>query len=268
MDITPHDLRNAELREAFRGYRPDEVEELLERAAVALERMHERNRQLADKLGAAEQNHNEGREIEGVMRQTLLLAQRTADEAVATAHERARQVTEEAEDRALSLVTEAENQARTNGEAQRKKYESIVAELSARRDALLADVDSLERVQGDYRSRLRAVLQRELEALDAAPVLPPLPRPELNEIDLAAEPAAQASESEFAPPRPGGDSGSGGGTGSAGRGAGPISLARRRTEEAGSEVDLDAEAESGRTEAIIFDEGERSGNGRSGPRRP
>ena len=53
MDITPHDLRNAELREAFRGYRPDEVEELLERAAVALERMHERNRQLMDKLNAA-----------------------------------------------------------------------------------------------------------------------------------------------------------------------------------------------------------------------
>jgi DivIVA domain-containing protein len=40
MDVTPHDLRNAELREAFRGYRPDEVEELLERAAITLERMH------------------------------------------------------------------------------------------------------------------------------------------------------------------------------------------------------------------------------------
>src|SRR2546423_1274449 len=34
MDVTPHDLRNAELREAFRGYRPEEVEELLELAAV------------------------------------------------------------------------------------------------------------------------------------------------------------------------------------------------------------------------------------------
>ena len=199
MDITPHDLRNAELREAFRGYRPDEVEELLERAAVALERMHERNRQLLDKISAAEQNHDEGREIEGVMRQTLLLAQRTADEAVASAHERARQVTEEAEDRALALVTEAESQARVNGEAQRKKYEAIVAELSARREALLADVDVLERTQSEYRTRLRTVLQRELEALEAAPVLPPLSRPELNEIDLSAEPG-QAPESEFAPP--------------------------------------------------------------------
>jgi DivIVA domain-containing protein len=263
MDITPHDLRNAELREAFRGYRPDEVEELLERAAVALERMHERNRQLLDKISAAEQNHDEGREIEGVMRQTLLLAQRTADEAVASAHERARQVTEEAEDRALALVTEAESQARVNGEAQRKKYEAIVAELSARREALLADVDSLERAQTEYRTRLRTVLQRELEALEAAPVLPPLPRPELNEIDLSAEPG-QAPESEFAPPqRPGGEA-SGASTA---RGSGPVSLAGRKSEDAAAEVDLGAEADSERTEAIMFEGGERSGNGRTGPRR-
>ena len=53
MDVTPHDLRNAELREAFRGYRPDEVEELLERAAITLERMHERNRQLQEKIAGA-----------------------------------------------------------------------------------------------------------------------------------------------------------------------------------------------------------------------
>ena len=263
MDITPHDLRNAELREAFRGYRPDEVEELLERAAVALERMHERNRQLLDKISAAEQNHDEGREIEGVMRQTLLLAQRTADEAVASAHERARQVTEEAEDRALALVTEAESQARVNGEAQRKKYEAIVAELSARREALLADVDALERVQSEYRTRLKSVLQRELEAIEAAPVLPPLPRPELNEIDLSAEPG-KAPESEFAPPGA-----------SSSRGSGPVSLASRErsevsrggAEEAVAEVDLDAESDSERTEAIMFEGGERSGNGRTGPRR-
>jgi cell division initiation protein len=260
MDITPHDLRNAELREAFRGYRPDEVEELLERAAVALERMHERNRQLMDKVNAAEQTHDEGREIEGVMRQTLLLAQRTADEAVAAAHERARQVTEEAEDRALALVTEAENQARINGETQRKKYEAIVAELSARREALLADVDVLERTQSEYRARLKSVLQRELEALEAAPTLPPLTRPELNEIDLSVE-LPKASESEFAPPRSGGEGPAGARTG------GPVSLASRKTEDATGEVDLDAQDDSERTEAMIFDGGEPSGNGRTGPRR-
>lgn len=193
MDLTPHDLRNAELREAFRGYRPDEVEELLERAAVALERLHERNRLLTERISQAEQASTEGREIEGVMRQTLLLAQRTADEAVTNAHERARQLVEDAEDRALALVTEADEQARTSGETQRKKHETIVAELSARRTALVADVDVLERVQSDYRARLRTVLERELEALEAGAVLPPLARPELNEIDLSTGPGGETT---------------------------------------------------------------------------
>jgi cell division initiation protein len=213
MDVTPHDLRNAELREAFRGYRPDEVEELLERAAVTLERMHERARLLQERIGQVEQEASSGREMESVLRQTLLLAQRTADETVTSAHEKARQLVEEAEDRSLAMVTEAEEQARSLGEAQQQKYAAIVSELSARRDMLTIDIDGLERVQADYRGRLRAVLERELEDLERRAELPPPHRPELHEIDLsdveaATEPQAEAApaESEWAPDPAGAES--------------------------------------------------------------
>jgi cell division initiation protein len=192
MDVTPHDLRNAELREAFRGYRPEEVEELLERAAVTLERMHERNRQLQEKVASLEAEGSTAKEMESVLRQTLLLAQRTADETVTTAHERARHLVEESEDRALTLTSEAEEQARIVGEAQRQKYEAIVAELSARRDLLTLDIDALERVQADYRGRLRAILEKELEDLDRRAALPPPMRPDMHEIDLSAAPEPTA----------------------------------------------------------------------------
>jgi len=188
MDVTPHDLRNAELREAFRGYRPDEVEELLERAALTLERMHERNRQLQEKIAGLEAEGSTAKEMESVLRQTLLLAQRTADETVTAAHEKSRQLVEEAEDRSMTLTSEAEEQARIIGEAQRQKYEAIVSELSARRDLLTLDIDALERVQADYRGRLRAVLEKELEELDRRAMLPSPARPELHEIDLSAVP--------------------------------------------------------------------------------
>ena len=174
MDVTPHDLRNAELREAFRGYRPEEVEELLERAAVTLERMHERNRQLQEKIAGLEAEGSTAKEMESVLRQTLLLAQRTADETVTAAHDKARHLVEEAEDRALTLTSEAEEQARIVGEAQRQKFEAIVAELSARRELLTLDIDGLERVQADYRGRLRAILEKELEDLDRRATLPAL----------------------------------------------------------------------------------------------
>ena len=202
MDVTPHDLRNAELREAFRGYRPDEVEELLERAAITLERMHERNRLLQERLAQVEQEASNGKEMESVLRQTLLLAQRTADETVTSAHERARQLLEEAEDRAQTLTTEAEQQARVVGENQRRKYEAIVAELSTRRELLTVDIEALERVQGEYRARLRAVLKNELEDLERRPTLPPPAYPELHEVDVST-----VEESEVALSSPEGPNG-------------------------------------------------------------
>src|SRR2546423_63202 len=190
MEVTPHDLRNAELREAFRGYRPEEVEELLERAAVTLERLHERNRQLSEKIGALESEGSTAKEMESVLRQTLLLAQRTADETVTAAHDKARHLVEEAEDRALTLTSEAEEQARIVGEAQRQKFEAIVAELSARRELLTLDIDALERVQADYRGRLRAILEKELEDLDRRAPLPPAAPPPLHQIHPSAVPPA------------------------------------------------------------------------------
>src|SRR5918992_1017081 len=203
MDVTPHDLRNAELREAFRGYRPDEVEELLERAAITLERMHERNRQLQEKIAGLEAEGSTAKEMESVLRQTLLLAQRTADETVTAAHEKSRQLVEEAEDRSMTLTSEAEEQARIIGEAQRQKYEAIVSELSARRDLLTLDIDALERVQADYRGRLRAVLEKELEELDRRTSLASPPQTELHEIDLSAVPVPlDPEEPEVLPSTP------------------------------------------------------------------
>ena len=202
MDVTPHDLRNAELREAFRGYRPEEVEELLERAAVTLERMHERYRQLQEKIASLEAEGSTAKEMEGVLRQTLLLAQRTADETVTAAHDKARHLLEEAEDRAHTLTSEAEDQARIVGEAQRQKYEAIVAELSARRDLLTLDIDALERVQADYRGRLRAILEKELEDLDRRATLPAVARPETHEIDLSGVPEPPARRVAAAPVEP------------------------------------------------------------------
>jgi cell division initiation protein len=198
MDVTPHDLRNAELREAFRGYRPEEVEELLERAAVTLERMHERNRQLQEKIAALESEGSTAKEMESVLRQTLLLAQRTADETVTAAHDKARHLVEEAEDRSLTLTSEAEEKARIVGESQRQKFDAIVAELSARRDLLSLDIDALERVQADYRGRLRAILEKELEDLDRRAALPAVARPEIHEIDLSTPEAPRSRRGKAA----------------------------------------------------------------------
>jgi hypothetical protein len=103
----------------------------------------------------------------------------------------------------MTLTSEAEEQARIIGEAQRQKYEAIVSELSARRDLLTLDIDALERVQADYRGRLRAVLEKELEELDRRASLPTPAKTELHEIDLSAVPVPpDPEEPEVLPTTP------------------------------------------------------------------
>ncbi len=78
-----------------------------------------------------------------------------------------------------------------------------MSELSARRDLLTLDIDALERVQADYRGRLRAVLEKELEELDRRAALPAPSRPELHEIDLSAVPVPDAGFPRDTPEPPG-----------------------------------------------------------------
>jgi len=85
MDVTPRELRDVEIREAFRGYNRDEVNDLLERAAAAIEALNERTRVLGERLASGQTESGRGRDTEDMLHRTLLLAQRASDEAIAEA---------------------------------------------------------------------------------------------------------------------------------------------------------------------------------------
>jgi cell division initiation protein len=165
MDVTPRELRDTDIREGFRGYHRDDVDELLERAASTIEGLSERVRQLTERVQSVEGSAGKSRETEETLQRTLVLAQKTADEAIADAQERARTMLEESEAKAHSLVTEAEGTARRVAENERSRLESEVQDLSARRDALNADVEALERYEKEYRTRLRRAIESELDSL-------------------------------------------------------------------------------------------------------
>lgn len=186
MQVTPRELRDMDIREGFRGYNRDEVDELLERAAQTIEELQERIRKLSNQLAeveAAPPAPAPTREAEETIHRTLLLAQRAADEAVAEAQAEAARLVEEARGRAASVVADAEASARRLAEGERRRLEQEVLELAARREALLADVDALERFSADYRERLRRMLQEDLDTLTARAAVS-LPRPTLHEVDL------------------------------------------------------------------------------------
>ena len=180
MDVTPQELRGSEIKEAFRGYHRDEVDDLLERAAVTIENL---SRQLTEQPARPTPVATDGppqvsRDDAETIQRTLLLAQRAADDAVNEAQARARQIVEESEAKAQALVGDAEATARRIHDTERRRLETEIAELSVRRDRVRADADALEEYANGYRDRVRAAIEADLANLGTV-IEPPSERPEV-----------------------------------------------------------------------------------------
>lgn len=202
MEITPRELRDIEIHSEIRGYSRDEVNDLLERAAAAIDASNERASQLQDRLTSAQSESGRTRETEDILHRTLLLAQRAADEAVAEATAKSKQMIDEAEMSSRRLVADAETEARRRGDTERRRLEQEIVELAGRRDTLLADVEALTRFEAEYRERMVRALETDLSALRARPTTAPGSKPETNEVEIPASKSAAAANETAAPTAP------------------------------------------------------------------
>jgi DivIVA domain-containing protein len=222
LDITPQELRDIEIREAWRGYHRDDVDELLERAAATIEHLETENAQLRSRLSKGPQAAAPAPAPQpapvaptpaptpapappvrtadtDVIQRTLVLAQKAADEAVAEAKARAAEIVSDSETKAQKLVADAEVNARRIADAEKAKLEEDIAQLMAARDTLTADVDALERFEQEYRERLRAAIEAELELLSNTVGME---RPAVEDVELPSSgPSWSASqEATVVPP--------------------------------------------------------------------
>src|SRR5438105_3413369 len=128
MDVTPQVINEVEFHQKMRGYDPDEVDDFLERVAVAVGHLQERVHQAEQRAVAAErqgaevaertktapaaaEGANEADDTESI-RRTLVLAQRTADAAIKDAEDQARRTLQSAQDQVQRLYGDAQETAR------------------------------------------------------------------------------------------------------------------------------------------------------------
>lgn len=194
MDVTPHELRDAEINEVKRGYDCDAVDELLERAADTIEALQHKVDLAEQHARDAEARGVTARESEDVLQRTLLMAQKAADDAIADANARAAAITAAADAQARITIDDAATSAQREATAQRLALESEVRGLAARREALSADVDALERFEADYRARLRRAIEADLDALAVTrePVAASA-RPAVHDVGSGPAPAGAVS---------------------------------------------------------------------------
>lgn len=196
-DLTPSQVTGASFRTVRKGYDPDEVEAFLARAAAALEAAQQQATAMEARARAAVSRLQEATAAQPVVEaaapaaaptevrvgpdeaetisRTLLLAQRTADTAVAEARAEAERIAAAARAEAEStldstremsakLLADAKDAARKLTEEEREAALNEVESLKARREFLVGDVDQLEQFLVDQRERLRSAA-RQIEAM-------------------------------------------------------------------------------------------------------
>lgn len=111
MKLTPLDLRQHRFHITFRGFDRTEVVALLTEAAEDYERAIREADRLRDDISRMEAVLSEHREHERNLRNTLLTAQRVADETRENAHQEAQRIIREAEGRAELLLQKTHSRA-------------------------------------------------------------------------------------------------------------------------------------------------------------
>jgi len=86
MKITPLDIEHKEFRKALQGYAREDVDQFLDEIIASMEEDIEQRTQLEAKVADLEQRVSHFRAMEESLQNTLVLAQRTADELKAAAH--------------------------------------------------------------------------------------------------------------------------------------------------------------------------------------
>jgi DivIVA domain-containing protein len=197
MELSPQAVRNAQFKSARKGLDPDEVTAYLSSVADELERAQNQSTAMEARARAAVARMQEltestpappppdtapvasADEAETISR-TLLLAQRTADQALADAQQESEKVMaaanveasrtlEGSQETAARLLDEARNEAREVGRDERIALDAEVNALMARRDFLESDVEHLEQFLVAQRSRLRDAASSLVDLTDRIP---------------------------------------------------------------------------------------------------
>jgi cell division initiation protein len=205
MELSAKVLREVEFRDRLRGYDTDEVDEFLEKVALAVDELQEKMRQLTYRAERAERTASDRAidEDEDSIRRTLVLAQRTADLAV-----------REAQEQAASLM----DSARLSSEAERRHRDEL-ARLENQRDQVRGELAALSGLLDAERTRLAEALGaalrfvertltpgKELSELRPTPPSSPGRVPDDLEAQINEDAAAAAP---LAPATPAPDSGAG-----------------------------------------------------------
>ncbi len=141
--ITPIDIHNKEFKRSFRGYNEDEIDDFLDRIGNDYEKLYRENRQFQETIDHLEKELARFQRLENTLHETLVVAQKTAEEVKLNAQREKENITAAAQLEAEKMINEA----------------------SVRVNEMNMAYQQLEQRKQTFSTKLRTMLLTELELL-------------------------------------------------------------------------------------------------------
>lgn len=123
--ITPLEIQNKEFSKAVIGYSAKDVDGFLDDVIVNYERVYKENIELKDKINMMADQLRKYNAMEETLKETLIVAQTTADEVTSSARQKAENIVDEAE----LTGQKVKNQAHEDVRNIKREYEELRREI-------------------------------------------------------------------------------------------------------------------------------------------
>jgi len=142
--LTPLDIHNKEFRRSFRGYNEEEVDAFLDSVVKDYEQLYRENIELKDTIDRLNSKLEHFQHLENTLHNTLVIAQETAEEVKLNAKKETELIIKESEITAKKMIDEAMTKVMR----------------------MTAEYEALQKQAQIFRSRMKALLQAQMEVLN------------------------------------------------------------------------------------------------------
>lgn len=190
--LTPVDIHNKEFSRSFRGFNQEEVDDFLDQVVNDYEKLYRDNNQMKKEIELCNKQLDQYRQLEKNLQDTLLVAQRTADEVVNTANIRGDEVRQAARQAGENLKREAELYAEKLKQDTERECRHKIETAAQQVRAAVAEYERIVRERRQFIAKMRNLMQTELGLLEEAyDIMPDRTQP--DNIRRSSSVAAESS---------------------------------------------------------------------------
>lgn len=182
--LTPLDIHNKEFRRSFRGYNEDEIDDFLDQVVNDYEKLFRENDNLKEQVERLKKENAQYQKLENNLKETLVIAQKTANEVTDTAKTNAQNLRENTAKECQNMRRDAEISARQMVEAADHQVKAATVEYCR-----------LVEAKSQFLFQIKAALESELAVLhDAIGRLPRQQVADPHQAKTQAQPAKPQAE--------------------------------------------------------------------------